>query len=552
MSEETVSPDEVAAIRDRYEVEPRNWLELEPSYSGYGVAEFVTNPGKVAGPTTVRFAEDGTLAEFLMSVEAIDAAHMPSEPDAAFVFVNALPEHGTPGSYNFVPGGNECMSVEVRGDAFTLAPRQRGSVIALGGNATVEFRPYRTVVRYPDAPRPRYWAVPLINLVVDFRLAKPALHGHPLRTRSTAPYEHVDFPRRVYHESFFRAGNALIPFLCEREPAFIEPLPDYSERRARVESGETVVTAVMVGELPDDFDESAEDWFPADLVTLLGLASGRTVAVPYVELRGSAGDLVARMHTRIGDAGTSCGTALIDEAISGTTGALLTSFLVSSMRNEVWFRVMLKHLLRAFSNTGVVEDRLNHLFRAIEGAAAGRGLTASRPLEVEEHLRIEIEEHIDELVHALAEVGRRASVDDRARIDNLANRVRGIKGNSPSFPTQLNSLLADVGLPDAGWLSSFQFKPRRDGDEVAWPQAAGRYRNRIVHSGFIDFDDFDTDNAIAFIRHLMDVLARTVFHLVGFVGMYSPPCGNSGARTFDHPNWAQPERLSASVFGYRE
>jgi hypothetical protein len=65
-------------------------------------------------------------------------------------------------------------------------------------------------------------------------------------------------------------GNALIPFLCEGVPAFVEPLADYRERRAGVEARESVVTAVAVGRTPD---LGASDWFPADLVTLLGLTS---------------------------------------------------------------------------------------------------------------------------------------------------------------------------------------------------------------------------------------------------------------------------------------
>jgi hypothetical protein len=551
MSETTVSSEEHAAIADRYRVEPQNWLELEPSYTGHGVARFSTNPGTVTGPTVVRFAEDGTLIEFLMNVEAIEAETSTSEP-AVFIFVNGLPVPGSPGSFSLGPSSNECASVEVTGSDFTLAPAQPSPVTALGGNSEVEFRPYRTVARYEDTSHAHYWAVPLLNFVVDFKRFHLALQDHPLRTRKTAPYEASRWPFSLYHESFYRNGNALIPFMCEGEVAFIEPLPDYAERRARAEAGEAVVTAVMVGRLPENFDDSLADWFPADLVTLLSLASGREVAVPYVELRSESRRLVARMHTRIGDAGAARQTALIDEGFSGSTGALLTSFLVSPVCGQVWFRVMLKHLLRGYSNGGSLEDRLNHLFRAVEGAAAGLGLAGGRPLEVDDQLRVEIEARIDELVTELLSIQKTASAEDQDRIASLANQVRGVKSNRPSFATQLRDLVAKVGLPDAQWLASFKFKPAHDGRLIAWPQAAGAYRNRIAHSAFIDFDDYDIDNTIAFIRHLSDVLARVVFHLIGFVGLYTPPCGNAGARTYERPNWAQPESLSAAVFRYVE
>jgi hypothetical protein len=50
--------------------------------------------------------------------------------------------------------------------------------------------------------------------------------------------------------------------------------------------------------------------------------------------------------------------------------------------------------------------------------------------------------------------------------------------------------------------------------------AGGTYRNRIFHSAYIDIDTYDVDNAFAFIGHLSDVLARVVFHFIGFSGPY--------------------------------
>ena len=131
----------------------------------------------------------------------------------------------------------------------------------------------------------------------------------------------------------------------------------------------------------------------------------------------------------------------------------------------VWFRVMLKHLLRAFTGGGTLEDRLSHLLRAVEGACVGLQLNRGRPLEVEESVRGEVEMAIDELIDGLGEIGGRASDDDRARIAQLQNRVREIAANGPSFPTQLLALVEAVGLPDAEWLNDFTFRlknPRPD------------------------------------------------------------------------------------------
>jgi hypothetical protein len=247
---------------------------------------------------------------------------------------------------------------------------------------------------------------------------------------------------------------------------------------------------------------------------------------------------------------------LIDEGISGTTGDLLTSFLVSDYANEVWFRVLLKHLLRAYTFGGTVEDKLSHLFRAVEGACAGLGLNTGRPLEVQAEVRQAVEEAFERFVDSLQTISTGAAQpEDRERIARLRNRARGLAGNSPPFQTQLLELLHRVGLPDAEWLANFKFRTRIDRKKrqpVSWAQAANDYRNRLVHSGFIDFEKFDVDNGFAFIGHLSDVLARVTFHLLGFVGEYAPPCGNAGARTYERPTWAQPTTLNPGVFRYIE
>ena len=46
---------------------------FEPAYAGGGVARFATNPGTISGPTTVRYAEDGSLLEFRMTADHLEA-----------------------------------------------------------------------------------------------------------------------------------------------------------------------------------------------------------------------------------------------------------------------------------------------------------------------------------------------------------------------------------------------------------------------------------------------------------------------------------------------
>jgi hypothetical protein len=492
-----------------------------------------------------------------MGLDTLEPASIKSL--GAFVFVHMLPTRGVPGSFGLGGQTNECGSVSVRGEAFSLAAAQGSPVIASAGDDGVSFRPYRTIARFSETERPRFWVVPLLNFVADFTVIDLSLHDHPLRARATERLDTRETgPLRPYHESFYSRGNALIPFICGGAPAFVEPLADYADRRSRVEAVEQVVTAVAVGQVSDGLDIDAGNWFPAELLLLLGLSSGRALGAPFVELRGETGELVARMHARMDDAGVSRGRGLIDEPMNRSTGKLLTAFAASDVQGTVWFRVMLRHLLRALTAGGSIEDRLSSLFRVIDAASAGLGLNCGRPLEVEDKVRREINKAIADLIVEIGEISGEATELDRQRLAQLQNRLGEITSNRPSFPTQLLELVESAQLPDAAWLRGFEFRhktPSADGEPkapVLWSKAAGQYRNRIVHSGFLDIEVFDVDNAIAFIGHLSDVLARVVFHLIDFHGEYTPPCGYRGMAIYETPDWADAERLSADAFGYIE
>jgi hypothetical protein len=92
--------------------------------------------------------------------------------------------------------------------------------------------------------------------------------------------------------------------------------------------------------------------------------------------------------------------------------------------------------------------------------SAGLDLNKARPIEVEPTVRAEIERKIDSLAAELDAVAADAEENDRPRILKLKNRLRVLTANSPSFETQLLTLLATVGLPDAEWLATFRFRPR--------------------------------------------------------------------------------------------
>lgn len=542
--------EQMADIEAHFRPKRREWFQPAIDYEGRGRAEFVSNPGAIEGPVSIFFREDGVADRFDMEVDSLIVGEQAQGTggDGVFAFVNTLPIPGAPGAYGFGGFSNECSGVDVEAEGWSISA-DSPHVSASGGRAT--FRATRTVARRMGAVEPIYWVAPLLNFLSHFVQAGTELQGHPLRVRETAPYEPVGNDTDRFRAMAYRKSNALIAFHCEGHLGFVEPLWDYASRRDRVLAGDTLATAIMVGRLPLDFSaEDGTDWFPSDLLTLLGLAGGREIGVPFVELRGEAGQIVSRMHLRAGDPATHQRRPLIDESIDRSTGALLTAFLGSAHRNDLWLRVALRHLQRALAGEMTLEDRLGHLFRVVEGLAGGLELNRSRPLELSAETRERVVATIDACVDQLVTIADNAPSDDKARLESIKSRVKAVQSNSPSFQTQLLDLVGYASLPDASWLREFSFRAKLKGEPTSWSAVASQLRNRIFHRGFVNFEQFDVENIVPFIDHLADVLSRVVFGLIGFESSYRPPCGDSGMVTHVTPDWADPERLTAERLRY--
>jgi hypothetical protein len=190
------------------------------------------------------------------------------------------------------------------------------------------------------------------------------------------------------------------------------------------------------------------------------------------------------------------------------------------------------------------------LCRAAEGLSVGLGLNRPRPLEVSEATRELTAQALAEFKESLDAIARVAPEQDRERLERWKSSMSNAAVNRPPFPTQLLALVEHANLPDAKWLADFTFRLKVGGGEVSWATAAGRYRNRIVHSAFIDFDQYDIDNAIPFVNHLSDVLVRVLFSLLEFKGQYKPVCGLAGMALHETPDWPRPDLLTAEGLRY--
>jgi hypothetical protein len=182
--------------------------------------------------------------------------------------------------------------------------------------------------------------------------------------------------------------------------------------------------------------------------------------------------------------------------------------------------------------------------------AAGLDLNKKRPLELSTETHERVNRSLSDCIAQLEAASAAAGQADQQRSEGLKSRVREVRVNRPSFRTQLLQLLEHAGLPDAQWLREFRFRSEINRPPAPWSSAAAQYRNRIFHSGFIDFETYDVDNAVAFIDHFSDVVIRIVFHLLGFQSSYRAPCGTYGMAMHEPPDWPSRRMLNGELLRY--
>jgi len=186
--------------------------------------------------------------------------------------------------------------------------------------------------------------------------------------------------------------------------------------------------------------------------------------------------------------------------------------------------------------------------------AVGVGLDTVKSVELSSSTVRSIDEALSECTAALHRIsGEESSLGGKV-VAEMLRSINEMKSPKPPYDELLLKLLDHLGLPDASWLREFSFSVDNTGGPTEWASAARKLRNRVVHLGFIDFqDEFDLHNTVAFLQHFSDVLVRAIFALIDFDGPYRPVSGWDGMRlNHEMTDWPQPSKLSGRALGYRQ
>jgi hypothetical protein len=370
--------------------------------------------------------------------------------------------------------------------------------------------------------------MPLSNFISKFASYHPAADTHPLRFRRSVSTDEQG-------STDTSPLSPVITFEFGGGLGLIQPFTDYEMRVTNLQKGAErhCLTALMLGEIGSHSIELGEidDWFPFDFLRLLSFATGTTVGAPWIEFRDSSGNLVGRIHRNLELTAFSRGHRIIEEVIHSGLGYLLTCYQTCADRNAAFLNVALKHIIQGGSYDGSVEDTTVYLCRALDGLCDHYGFKTQYLLqELDQNRQSEVSGILDTAMRQIRAAARKASKDGfphQSRVmEKIAARARSNAANKDvDFGLAVAELMKKFGLPDADILDAhYQSNPRPDGIR-SWSGVLSHCRGTTMHRGHYDFSGktHDFEDILRLNDHLLDILVRLIFKIIGYDGTYQPP-----------------------------
>jgi hypothetical protein len=527
---------------------------------GPGVAKFVDPPGELRGRARACFNERGEASLVLQATKLVTAS--PCESLLEFL-MGTRHEHEGRASITFGGRTNPCTELSVRTPAGTY--RASGRLIyslkakLLPTSGRLTFSPARSEFEATTSGPSRYWVLPLSNFLSHFRDSPgDDLRQHPLRLYRGPVPRTTTCSSILSQEQWAATENErVIAFSFAGAPAFIERLPDYPRRKKGLINGRAraSVTAVMVGNVGEahvDF-ESINEWPPYRFLDFLGMATGTPVGTPWIELRDENGRLVRRRHVSWGVPAFGKGHAAIREEDHHGIGRLLEAASRFRGKEAEAVGVAVRGLVKGGLFSMTIEDKLDHLFRALDGLCEvykTKETDAVAALGVERHATIQgILRQAGAEISDLAKTARAAGNDDLVSVLNrIVNTVSNAANVQIGFGKAVLKLLERFSLPDGEILArDHAVYPRADRKD--WPAQLSWYRALTMHKNYFDIrGGFELDAAVVAMFHLQDILTRIILNAVGYDGYYQPPVVKMAVRDLT-PNWVTAS-TPAGALGY--
>lgn len=508
----------------QYSPAPNPWFSSEIVYEGWGIATFESPSGTIEGKTRIAVDETGNL-DVVMDLEKLNT-EVTIHGTGSFRFLKFLQANLSTGNTVGISfeNINPCSRLEVQTETGTFI--SDGKIFyshGFGLDSELRFLLSEGTYKENNAGNPKYWVLPLTNFISSFHLLYyPSLTQHPLRLFSTPIVpEMADEKQKQMALFAANRANTLIGFYFGESIGYIQPVLDYNEKEEKLKSGQVkrCITALMISEITSKLDEV---WFPNDYTNLISVARGINVGAAWVEYRSDDGKLVSRKHIPQSETDYKKEYAVIDEAIHGGLGHLISLASNSPEFGKSYFRVLIAHLIRLQPYSRHIEDQMDLLCRSFDTLCEEFGFSVQN---LAKSLPDDYQTRIDGILanarREFQELLRGAGSDIKPVLQQIGSRISNAKNTDRAFGLAVMDLLQKYELPDITIMDKY-YALHPDIHGRSWIQTLTKYRGATIHTGYFSHENYDIQDILVLEDHLHDILVRIALKILDYKGTYQP------------------------------
>jgi len=520
-----------------------SWFTPEFTYTGLGRIEFSNPKGWIEGEATCVVSRLGEMA-FMMKIgnweneEALDkqakknlgwllsGIQISNNPRAGATLYSASANNEIT---TFCIGSDTDEKGKFTGDNIFQYKWHRTD-----DEFTIHFEIERATYTAPNktVSDAEYWVLPCTNL---------DLWQHSIF--HTLIYEDVtpsDLQNHPLHPSY--TPHVEIGFKYNDAAAFIIAVEHYNEiiEELRNKPRGINLTSIMFGKYSSENDKSC----PADLLSVLGLATSCSIGASWIELRDKNANLICRRHGNFSRYRYSAGYRAVD---NDYLGLLLTEASKSENLSDRKIQGILRTIAHLKSNlifSGLLRDIFTSFDDLFEFCKINERIQPPSKILEPVHMK-EIEAIVEcaqQKINALADNIKNSDSDQAYTIYNMASNLLSLaKNKQQTFGHKLIALLKFLEFSD------LEVIDKLDGGRDSWITRVNKYRNTTMHSTYYEkMFERDVNRYIhRLIPHLHDILIRATLKSLGYTGEYNTRMGG-GPQPID---WVKPS-THPSDLGY--
>jgi hypothetical protein len=509
-----------------YSPKPNPWFSTEVIYEGWGIATFDKPLGTIEGKTKIVVDETGRL-NIVMDYEKL-STEVTIHGTGTFKFLKFLQADLSESNTVGMGTGNinPCSTLTVQTDVGTFV--SDGKIFysesdSWGLDSRLRFFVSQGTYTEQSKIGPKFWVLPLTNFVSSFHLQyHPLVTQHALRLYSTSIVPEMANEDQK-NKALFIANRAslLITFLFGESVGYIQPVLDYNEKEDKLKSGSAkkCITALMISDVTSKLDEV---WFPYDYTNLISAAIGNEVGASWIEFRDENGKLVSRKHIQQFENDYKKEYAMINEAIHGGLGHLITVASNSSEFGKSYYRVLIAHLIRLQSFSRQIEDHMDLLCRTFDTLCEEFGFSVQNLAKsLPDDYQARINSILREARNAVRRISDESGSDVKATLQQIENRIINASNTDRAFGLAVTDLLKKYSMPDKSIMDKYYaLFPESQGK--SWVNILTKYRGAAVHTGYFAQEQYNIQDVLVLEDHLQDILVRIALIIVGYEGNYQP------------------------------